>query len=45
MGIDISIADHRQSGLTVKSIPRKAAKKREYFKVQKFKNDLRTLRS
>ena len=40
MGIDISIADPRQSGLTVKSIPGKAAKKREYSKIQKFKNDL-----
>jgi ribonuclease HI len=40
MGMDISIADPRQSGLTVKSIPGKAAKKREYSKIQKFKNDL-----
>ena len=30
MGIDISIADPRQSGLTVKSIPEKAAKKRVF---------------
>ena len=32
MAFDHSIADPRQSGLSVKSIPGKAAKKREYFK-------------
>ena len=31
MGTDISIADPRQSGLTVKSIPGKAAKKKRVF--------------
>ena len=36
MGIDNSIADPRQTGLTVKPIPGKAAKKREYSKIKKY---------
>jgi hypothetical protein len=40
MGIDNSIADPRQTGLTVKPIPGKAAKKREYSKIKKYRTDL-----
>ena len=40
MAFDHSIADPRQSGLTVKPIPGKAAKKREYSKIDKFRNNL-----
>jgi ribonuclease HI len=40
MAFDNSIADPRQTGLTVKPIPGKASKKREYSKIEKFQNDL-----
>ena len=40
MAFDQSIADPRQTGLSAKPIPGKAAKKREYSKIEKFKNDL-----
>ena len=40
MAFDHSIADPRQSGLSVKSIPGKAAKKREYSKINKFRDNL-----
>ena len=40
MAFDHSIADPRQSGLSVKPIPGKAAKKREHSKLQKFQDDL-----
>jgi len=40
MAFDHSIADPRQSGLVAKTIPGKAAKKREISKITKYKNDL-----
>ena len=40
MAFDNSIADPRQTGLTVKPIPGKASKKREYSNIEKFQNDL-----
>eukprot|EP01036_Dinobryon_divergens_P029340 gene29340-38419_t len=40
MAFDHSIADPRQSGLVAKAIPGKAAKKREFSKITKYKNDL-----
>ena len=40
MAFDHSIADPRQSGLSVKPIPGKAAKKREYLKLKKFHGTL-----
>jgi ribonuclease HI len=40
MAFDHSITDPRQSGLSVKPIPGKAAKKREYLKLKKFHGTL-----
>ena len=40
MAFDHSIADPRQSGLSLKPIPGKAAKKREHSKVNKFRDNL-----
>ena len=40
MAFDHSVADPRQTGLTVKPVPGKVAKKREYLKITEYQSDL-----